>query len=121
MKNIIYVMFSFMLSSAFAQDWTLHSKITWVEVTHMPNTLVFRLKTPPPASANCITDADGTWVIYEAYFQPPADSASRQQNVKSAYALVISAKTIDANIIVAGWNRGVKRTDHCTVGQLYLE
>jgi hypothetical protein len=91
--------------------WNLASKLTLVEATYMPNTLVFKLATAPPTSANCVTDGGGTWVIYEAYFFNPTDAASRQQNVKAAYALALAAKTSGANVIVGGWGKGVKHGD----------
>jgi hypothetical protein len=120
-KQFLSLALVFSTVSVYAQahDWSLISKLTLVEATHMPNTLVFKLKSPPPASANCVTDGGGTWIIYEAYYQ--ADTSGKQQNIKAAYALALTAKATDANVIVAGWKKGVKNGDHCTVGSLYLE
>jgi hypothetical protein len=106
MKNILFFSLSLLSSSLYAQnpyDWFIpEARITFIEATYMPMTIVFGSDT---AGGTCTRM---TWV------GQGADQAAQYANAKSVFAMLIAAKVSATPIKMYGVNAG------CEVRFIYL-
>lgn len=99
-----------------AADWSIDTKINFVEGTYIPDFMYFWVKTPTPASAGCSRDASGTILVFRAL--GVATTSDKKENVKAVYASLVNAAAVGANVRIAGFNR--TPDDHCNVQLIYF-
>ena len=78
-------------------DWSVRSSVTRIEVTYMPDEIVFALEAPAgpcPSGHNL------------RYTPAGADVVSKASNAKAVLAVLLAAKTSGQHVLVYGSNQG---------------
>lgn len=101
-----------------ANDWTIDTKINFVEGTYIPTGMYLWVKTPPPASAGCHTDNNGTVLAYRGL--AAANVTDRKENIKAVYASLVNAAGAGLTVRIGGLNQAATPNDQCNVQLIYF-
>ena len=92
-------------SPAAAHDWGVTGQVTMIEPTYIPNHIVFKTDV---AAGSCPAGALLTW------FAQGADVASKVANTQAILAVLLTAKSTGAKVMLFGFNSG------CSVQFMHL-
>lgn len=82
-------------------DWVVTARVTAVEGTNVPALVNFALDKNGGTTTQCTA---GSWINYHPYAGAGTDTTSQQQNVKSVYALLLSARLSGQTVTIYGTN-----------------
>ena len=89
-----------------AYDWAITTKVTSIEASYMPDSLLFK-----------VAGAGGSGAAGQllGWNRKGSTDALKQSNATSVYALLLTALVNNRNIVIYGNNTG------CTVDFIYIE
>lgn len=91
---------------AMAYDWAMTTKVTSIEASYMPDSLLFKVA---GAGGSCAAGQLLGWN------RKGSTDALRQSNATSVYALLLTALASNRDIVIYGNNTG------CTVDFIYIQ
>lgn len=80
-------------------EWNVAGRVKVVEGTYVPDSVTFSIDA---AAGNCPA---GTWLTWTP---ASSDPATRRDNVKAVYALLLTAKPTGGTVTIFGSNNGCK-------------
>lgn len=102
---LVALPFLLMASPAAAYDWMVVGDVNNIEVTYMPDRVVFELNV---AAGTCAAGSMLAWIA------KGADAASKIANVQAILSVLMTAKTTGKQIRIYGNNSG------CTVDYIHF-